>query len=103
MPIFQSKQTDLNLRGDVAQLYDDYRTALMLVAFENDNVRIARENTSIAFEKYNLGAMTDIDLRTTQQKALDAERRLLTAQYEAKSREIELRVISGSLMKNIGF
>jgi outer membrane protein len=97
------KQTELNLRGDVAQLYDDYRTALMLVAFETDNVRIARENTSIAFEKYNLGAMTDIDLRTTQQKLLDAERRLLTSQYEAKSKEIELRVISGSLMKNIGF
>jgi outer membrane protein len=98
-----AKQTELNLRGDVAQLYDDYRTALMLVGFETDNVRIARENTAIAFEKYNLGAMTDIDLRTTQQKLLDAERRLLTAQYEAKNREIELRVISGSLMKNLGF
>jgi outer membrane protein TolC len=75
----------------------------MLVGFETDNVRIARENTAIAFEKYNLGAMTDIDLRTTQQKLLDAERRLLTAQYEAKNREIELRVISGSLMKNLGY
>jgi outer membrane protein TolC len=93
------KMTELNLRGDVLQLYNDYRTALMLVKFEQDNLLLARENTRIAFEKYNLGAMNDIDLRTIQQKQLDAERRLLTAQYQAKSKEVELRVLSGTILQ----
>ena len=93
------KMTELNLRGDVLQLYNDYRTALMLVKFEQDNLLLARENTRIAFEKYNLGAMNDIDLRTIQQKQLDAERRLLTAQYQAKSKEVELRVLSGTILE----
>jgi outer membrane protein len=93
------KQTELNLRGDVLLLYNDYRTALMLVKFEHDNLLLARENTRIAFEKYNLGAMNDIDLRTIQQKQLDAERRLLTAQYQAKSKEVELQVLSGTILE----
>lgn len=93
------KQTELNLRGNVLQLFYDYRTALTLVKFEQDNLELARENTRIAFEKYNLGAMNDIDLRTIQQKQLDAERRLLAAQYQAKSKEVELKVLSGTIIE----
>lgn len=93
------KQAELNLRGSVLQAYDDYQTALMLVKFEQDNLLVARENTRIAFEKYNLGAMNDIDLRTIQQKQLDAERRLLTAEYAAKGKEVELKVLSGSIFE----
>lgn len=93
------KQAELNLRGEVLKAYDDYQTALLLVRFEQDNLLLARENTRIAFEKYNLGAMNDIDLRTIQQKQLDAERRLLTAQYAAKGKEVELKVLSGSMVE----
>lgn len=93
------KQAELNLRGAVLQSYDDYLTALLLVRFEQDNLLLARENTRIAFEKYNLGAMNDIDLRTIQQKQLDAERRLLMAQYAAKGKEVELKVLSGTILE----
>lgn len=95
------KQIEQDISGDVLRLFNDYRTALMLVAFEEANLDIARENTRIALEKYQLGAMNDLDLRTIQQKQLDAERRLLTAQFEAKGKETELRVISGTLLTTV--
>lgn len=93
------KQAELSLRGSLLQAYDDYRTALLLIRFEQDNLVLARENTRIAFEKYNLGAMNDIDLRSIQQTQLDAERRLLAAEYAAKGKEVELRVLSGSMLE----
>lgn len=87
----------LALKTDFYLYFNDYETNLMLIKLESSNVEAARQNVQFAFEKYKLGALSDIDLRTIQLKLIDAEYRLLNAQYKAKIDEIEILAISGGL------
>jgi outer membrane protein TolC len=63
------------------------------------NVEVARENVNIAFEKYKLGSINDIELREIQQKLIDAEYQLISSQFEAKKAEVEIDRLSGELLK----
>jgi outer membrane protein len=63
---------------------------------------VAKENVSVAFEKYRLGSISDIDLRETQRKYIDAQYQLILSEFQAKQAEIELKRISGELFRNLG-
>ena len=71
-----------------------------MVKFEADNLKISRRNTFIAFEKYRLGELSDIDLRQMQIMQLEAENSLLLAKFQAKQIETELLRISGKILSN---
>jgi outer membrane protein len=91
------KDTDLGLHTDLYKIYNDYITNLRIIAIETVNQEVARENVNIAFEKYRLGSINDIELRETQKKYIDAQYQLLLSQFQAKKAEVELLRISGEL------
>jgi outer membrane protein len=100
----QLQQTTKDIESQVFQLYNDYRNNLKLVKFEAENVKISRRNTFIAYEKFRLGELSDIDLRQIQIMQLEAENSLLLSQFQAKQIETELLRISGNILsKNIVF
>ncbi len=88
-----------NVLGRVNQLYASYQLNVKLIAYENASVKLAQRNASIAMERFKVGQLSDLDLRQAQLKQLDAENRLLQAQYNAKLSEIELIKISGEIVK----
>lgn len=96
----QLQQVTKEIESQVFQLYNDYQNNLKLVKFEAENVKISRRNTFIAFEKYRLGELSDIDLRQIQIKQLEAENSLLLAQFQAKEIETELLRISGKILSD---
>jgi outer membrane protein TolC len=96
----QLQQVTRDIESQVFQLYNNYKTNMKLVKFESENLKISRQNTFIAFEKYRLGEMSDIDLRLIQIKQLEAENSLLLAQFQAKQIETELLRISGKILSN---
>ncbi|MEI6141596.1 MAG: TolC family protein [Mariniphaga sp.] len=96
----QLQQVTKDIEAQVFQLYNNYQTNMKLVKFESENLKISRQNTFIAFEKYRLGEMSDIDLRLIQIKQLEAENSLLLAQFQAKQIETELLRISGKILSN---
>lgn len=98
----ENERLKLDIEASLQQVYTDYRTNLQLVGFEKESRQFAAHNFEIAREKYRLGAFTDIELRETQQKLMDAETRLLTAIFRCKSAEIELLRISGQLSGESG-
>jgi outer membrane protein TolC len=93
------KDTDLGIHTDLFRLWIDYLTNLKVVQIELVNQDVARENVNIAYEKYQLGTINDIELRETQKKYIDAQYELLLSQYQAKRAEIELLRVSGELGK----
>jgi len=93
------KDTDLNLHTDLYKIYNDYITNMRIISIELINQEVARENVEVAFEKYRLGTINDIELRETQKKYIDAQYQLLFSQFQAKKAEIELLRISGELYK----
>ena len=94
----QLQQVKDDIEASIYQLYNNYQTNLKLITFESENLKISRQNSFIAFEKFRLGEMSDIDLRLIQIKQLEAENRLLVAQFQAKQVETELLRISGKVL-----
>ena len=58
---------------------------------------MARENHLIARERFLLGDLAGIEIREAQNSLLDAEERLLIAEYDTKVCEISLLQISGKI------
>ncbi len=88
-----------NLRAELLKLNNLYRSNIEVVKLQLANVAVARENVDIAFEKYKLGSINDIELREIQKKLIDAEYELISAQFEARKAEVELYRQSGELLR----
>ncbi|MEI2420556.1 TolC family protein, partial [Arthrospira platensis SPKY2] len=75
-----------------------YRMSLQRIALEESNLAGMRMQVDVALESYRLGALTAVELRDVQQGLIDAENRLLLAQYEAKLAELRLKWLAGRLV-----
>jgi outer membrane protein TolC len=98
----QLAQLQLDLDADAEQAYAQYQNRLQLLALEEANILLARENVAIALERYRLGLLTPLALREAQRTQLDAEVRLLDIRFQAKQAETVLRRLSGGLVQGSG-
>ncbi|MDD4555492.1 MAG: TolC family protein [Bacteroidales bacterium] len=87
----------LSLHASLLKTYQEFQANIRIVELQESNVKVARENVTIAFEKYKLGTLNDIELREIQQKLIDAEYELIYAQFEAKKAEVEILRLTGQL------
>ena len=94
----QQYDLTLSLYTDLADLWQAYENNRMLLALEKENVIAARENYDIAYERYMLGDLSGIEMREAQKSLLDAEERILVAEYNTKVCEISLLQLSGGIM-----
>ena len=93
----QEYDLTLSLYTDLADLWQAYENNRMLLALEKENVVAARENYDIAHERYLLGDLSGIEMREAQKSLLDAEERILVAEYNTKVCEISLLQLSGGI------
>ena len=87
------------LQADLTDLWQAYKNNLQLLALERENLITAKENHYIACERFMLGDLSGIEMREAQQSLLDAEERILEAEYNTKLCEISLRQLSGGIMQ----
>ena len=92
------KDNEQEIHLSLLKLYNDYRSNLEIVRMQLTNVDVAKENVNVAFEKYKLGSINDIELREIQQKLIDAEYQLILSTFDAKQAEIGLYRLSGQLL-----
>lgn len=90
---------ELGLRSDLSNLWQAYRNNLQLLKLERQNLVAAKENHEIAMERYMLGNLSGIEMREAQKSLLDAEERILSAEFNTKLCEISLLQISGKVTK----
>ncbi len=83
------------------QTYLNYRNSLQLVALEEANFVLARQNVEIAFERYRVGNSSSYEFREVQRNTVAAETRLIEAEYNAKLAEIELLRLSSKLLEDL--
>ena len=91
-------QLEQSLMADLSNFWQAYRNNLEVILLEEENLLAAKENYEIAMERYLLGDLPGIEMREAQKSLLDAEERILTAQYNTKLCEISLQQISGNVM-----
>lgn len=94
---YSYQETELQLRADLAQLYNTYENNLQIVSFEKESAEVAFENLDAALEKYKLGNLSGIEFREFQRSYIDAVDREVMANYQAKVSELSLSLISGEV------
>ncbi|MBR4994996.1 MAG: TolC family protein [Alistipes sp.] len=95
---YTREQIELTLSADLATFWQAYLNNLEVVKLEQQNLITAKENYNIAMERYLLRELSGIDMREAQKSLLDAEERILTAEYNTKLCEISLMQISGNIL-----
>ena len=95
----QRDELELSLRADLSNLWQAYQNNLEMLKLERQNLVAARDNHEIAMERYMLGDLSGIEMREAQKSLLDAEERILSAQYDTKMCEISLLQISGKVLE----
>ena len=93
------KDAELALKNSLYKTHRQFTANLEIVKMQVTNVAVAKENVDIAFEKYKLGSINDLELREIQQKLIDAESQLILSQFEAKKAEVELQRLCGNLLR----
>ncbi len=95
----EHQNLELTLFADINELWQGYENNRRLLSLEKQNVVAAIENYDIAHERYLLGNLSGIEMREAQKSLLDAQDRLLDAEYNTKVCEISLLLISGKIEK----
>ena len=97
----QLQQEDMQqaLRADLSNLWQAYQNNISMLKLERENLIVAIENHEIASERYMLGNLSGIEMREAQKSLLDAEERILAAEYNTKMCEISLLQLSGKITK----
>lgn len=93
----EREQLEQALRADLSNLWQAYQNNLQMLNLERQNLVAAKENHEIAMERYMLGNLSGIEMREAQKSLLDAEERILSAEYDTKLCEISLLQISGKV------
>lgn len=95
--LYQNQQSTVN--RDVVKAYESYLAQQQIVAISDSSVIYARENLFIQKERYRIGNVTFIELRTAEQSVADAETTLITARYNLKVAETDLLRLRGALVR----
>lgn len=96
------EELEQSLRADLMNLWQAYKNNIRLLNLERENLIAAKENHEIARERYMLGNLSGIEMREAQKSLLDAEERILSAEYDTKMCEISLLQISGGISRYLG-
>ncbi len=76
-----------------------YQNSLDILKLEEENIGVAKENVTVALERFRLGTSNTIELMLAQRSYEDALTRLVSARYEAKLSETALLRLQGQLVK----
>ncbi|MFV8327079.1 TolC family protein [Flavobacterium sp. ZS1P14] len=90
-------QQNLALHSELAISYQTYLTNLELIALEEKNEAIAKQNLNITLDKFRIGTITTLEFRTAQLNYVNAKVRYSNAQFQAKLSEIALKELAGNL------
>ena len=90
-------QQNLALNSQLATSYQTYLTNLELIALEEKNESIAKQNLNITLDKFRIGTITTLEFRTAQLNYVNAKVRYSNAQFQAKLSEIALKELAGTI------
>lgn len=91
------KQQSQSINSQLIAAFQTYLTNLELVELEARNEDIAKQNLDITMEKYRIGTITTLEVRTAQLNYVNAMARNSSAQFQAKISEVRLKELSGNI------
>ena len=95
--LYNSSKAQLD--GATDKAYRGFTNNVAILKMEEDNFLLAKENVDVALLRYKLGSINSLDLKEAQKSYLDAEYRLVSARYDTKVSETNLKKLAGELVK----
>ena len=99
--IRKSEQQLSSLKTKVRLAYEsalaDYNSAQSILSIQRSNLDLARENSSIAMERFRKESITSVELHQIQLSVLQEATNLLNTQWSAKAAELQLLLLAGRL------
>ena len=83
----------------VSNAFKSYEYQKKALILEEENIQLAKENVTIALERFRQGVSTNLELREAQISLQDAYNRLIAARYNTKLAEIDLMRLRGDIIK----
>jgi outer membrane protein TolC len=93
----QIERLQLALKSEFANTWMAYQNNIELTNLETESLENAELNYEIAMERYKVRDLSGLELREAQNSLIEAEQRLLTAQFKTKLYEISLLQLSGTI------
>ncbi len=72
------------LKSTIHQYYETYQSTLDIIKINKQNLEAAKEELRLAEERYQVGAVTSLDVRDSQVNLTRAEETLIAAQFAAR-------------------
>ncbi|MFZ1457910.1 MAG: TolC family protein [Saprospiraceae bacterium] len=94
------EQSRLSIHTDLFTFYTNYLAAVEMAEVEKKNINIAKENLNITSEKMRIGTIQSLELRQAQLNLVDAEFRKIMAEFDAHMAILEIKRLTGDLIKN---
>ena len=94
--LLDSRKSAIDL--DVRNAYKEYLFQQEVLALEESNILLAKENVDIIQATYRLGEATFVQLREAEKSLADAVDRLIAARYNTKLAETILLSLKGELI-----
>lgn len=91
------EQQNQALDTQLTTAYQTYLTNLELTRLEQKNEQIAKDNLDITLEKFRIGTITTLEVRTAQLNYINAKVRYINARYQSKLSETSLKELAGTL------
>lgn len=86
------------IEAELLQSFKNFEDALEVLKLEEENLLLAKENVTVAFERFRLGNSSQLELKEAQKSLDDADNRTISARYDAKVAETELMRLNGELV-----
>ncbi|CCH55663.1 outer membrane efflux protein [Fibrisoma limi BUZ 3] len=97
----QESDQRLQLQSTLSQTFQTYQNSLTLVNLEAQNNQLANQNVDIAYDRYRIGNSNFVEFRDVQRNAINAQTRLIDAEFNAKAAEIELLRLSSTISQEL--
>lgn len=96
---FEYQDKMLELEKELANTYADYQYNLKILELEEDALEAAKLNFEQTKEYYHLGQVSSTTFREAQLNLVEAQNNKSAARYDAKQSEVNIKRISGRLLK----
>lgn len=105
LQVFQNdlklQQARQQLKTDMANAWLDFENARKIFALQGRNLKVSRLTFARSQEAYELGQITNVQLREAQLNYINAKASLKDLYYRTKLAEIELQRVAGTLLQEV--
>ena len=88
-----------DIEQSVKDAYSNHENNMALIPLEEGNIVISKQSFDRITKAYNLGQATLLDYQQAELNYIQAQKQVITAKYNAKLSEWELRRLAGTIAK----